>query len=183
MSQLQWQRYAHVDVDHHVIESSLFCVLGFCRYCHKCRFAHGEAELRPVTRHKKYKTEICKVWLNSYIWILNCLHLHVHVCLEFQKNGSVSIWAPLSIPSWFWLVRVVICFSRFAHILLCVSFVLFAWANHEMIFFFSVMIFFFKCLFWFCSFRTWFSFGRLSHPSTTSTTERRQHKNSRQSER
>lgn len=35
---------------------------GSCRYGHKCRFAHGEAELRPVTRPKKYKTEPCKTY-------------------------------------------------------------------------------------------------------------------------
>lgn len=31
---------------------------GVCRYGSKCQFAHGEQELRPVTRHPKYKTEV-----------------------------------------------------------------------------------------------------------------------------
>ncbi|GFH20116.1 CCCH-type Zn-finger protein [Haematococcus lacustris] len=30
---------------------------GTCRYGHKCQFAHGAEELRPVPRHPKYKTE------------------------------------------------------------------------------------------------------------------------------
>lgn len=28
----------------------------------KCRFAHGQRELRPVTRHPKYKTQLCKTF-------------------------------------------------------------------------------------------------------------------------
>jgi hypothetical protein len=34
---------------------------GTCRYGAKCQFAHGEDELRIVSRHPKYKTEICRV--------------------------------------------------------------------------------------------------------------------------
>uniref|UniRef100_A0A0A9WHJ0 Zinc finger protein 36, C3H1 type-like 1 n=1 Tax=Lygus hesperus TaxID=30085 RepID=A0A0A9WHJ0_LYGHE len=33
---------------------------GICRYGAKCRFAHGDSEVRPIVRHKKYKTELCK---------------------------------------------------------------------------------------------------------------------------
>mmetsp|Transcript_22254 Transcript_22254/g.55822 ORF Transcript_22254/g.55822 Transcript_22254/m.55822 type:complete len:247 (-) Transcript_22254:139-879(-) len=33
-----------------------------CRYGLKCQFAHGREELRPVMRHPKYKTEICKTF-------------------------------------------------------------------------------------------------------------------------
>jgi len=35
---------------------------GFCRYGEKCQFAHGPDELRPIFRHPKYKTEICKTF-------------------------------------------------------------------------------------------------------------------------
>lgn len=35
---------------------------GACKYGFKCRFAHGEAELRPVARHPKYKTQHCKTF-------------------------------------------------------------------------------------------------------------------------
>jgi len=37
-----------------------FAETGICRYGHRCQFAHGEHELRPVLRHPKYKTETCK---------------------------------------------------------------------------------------------------------------------------
>lgn len=37
-----------------------FTETGTCRYGHKCQFAHGQHELRPVVRHPKYKTETCK---------------------------------------------------------------------------------------------------------------------------
>jgi len=42
-----------------------FCETGVCRYGHKCQFAHGEHELRPVMRHPKYKTETCKTFSNT----------------------------------------------------------------------------------------------------------------------
>ncbi len=35
---------------------------GACKYGTKCRFAHGQAELRPVARHPKYKTQHCKTF-------------------------------------------------------------------------------------------------------------------------
>jgi len=38
---------------------------GVCRYGHKCQFAHGEHELRPVFRHPKYKTENCKTYMTT----------------------------------------------------------------------------------------------------------------------
>ncbi|KAM6489089.1 hypothetical protein JOM56_015501, partial [Amanita muscaria] len=37
-----------------------------CRYGAKCQFAHGEEELRKVSRHPKYKTEICRTfWVSG----------------------------------------------------------------------------------------------------------------------
>lgn len=39
-----------------------FTETGVCRYGHKCQFAHGGHELRPVLRHPKYKTEACKTF-------------------------------------------------------------------------------------------------------------------------
>ncbi|ORZ22231.1 hypothetical protein BCR42DRAFT_319557, partial [Absidia repens] len=36
--------------------------LGECRYGKKCQYAHGEAELRKVTRHSRYKTQICRAY-------------------------------------------------------------------------------------------------------------------------
>ncbi|KAI8145639.1 hypothetical protein BJV82DRAFT_491206, partial [Fennellomyces sp. T-0311] len=36
--------------------------LGQCRYGKKCRYAHGDAELRVVPRHSRYKTQICRAY-------------------------------------------------------------------------------------------------------------------------
>ncbi|CEP03783.1 hypothetical protein PBRA_003390 [Plasmodiophora brassicae] len=38
---------------------------GYCRYSNKCQFAHGLADLRPVVRHRRWKTEKCKNYLNG----------------------------------------------------------------------------------------------------------------------
>lgn len=35
---------------------------GECKYGEKCQFAHGENELRIVSRHPKYKTEYCRTF-------------------------------------------------------------------------------------------------------------------------
>lgn len=37
-----------------------FAEVGACKYGDKCQFAHGEDELRTITRHPKFKTENCK---------------------------------------------------------------------------------------------------------------------------
>ncbi|KAJ2956883.1 hypothetical protein NQZ79_g7316 [Umbelopsis isabellina] len=36
--------------------------IGYCRYGRKCRYAHGQSELRAVKRHQRYKTEICRTY-------------------------------------------------------------------------------------------------------------------------
>ena len=35
---------------------------GTCKYGEKCQFAHGQTELRTVTRHPKYKTDLCRTY-------------------------------------------------------------------------------------------------------------------------
>ncbi|XP_043919026.1 mRNA decay activator protein ZFP36L1-like [Protopterus annectens] len=35
---------------------------GTCRYGEKCQFAHGQEELRGLSRHPKYKTELCRTY-------------------------------------------------------------------------------------------------------------------------
>ncbi|MCL7032326.1 hypothetical protein MKW94_028282 [Papaver nudicaule] len=40
---------------------------GVCPYGVRCQFAHGDGELRPVIRHPKYRTVVCRTVLAGYI--------------------------------------------------------------------------------------------------------------------
>jgi hypothetical protein len=42
-----------------------FTETGYCKYGFQCQFAHYGEELRPVMRHPRYKTDICKTWWKS----------------------------------------------------------------------------------------------------------------------
>lgn len=59
---------------------------GTCRYGAKCQFAHGEDELRRVTRHPKYKTEICRTfWVSgSCPYGKRCCFIHT----ELPSSGA-----------------------------------------------------------------------------------------------
>ena len=35
-------------------------LLGTCPFGDSCTFAHDQSELRPITRHEKYKTKMCR---------------------------------------------------------------------------------------------------------------------------
>lgn len=35
---------------------------GHCKYADKCQFAHGQHELKALSRHPKYKTELCRTF-------------------------------------------------------------------------------------------------------------------------
>lgn len=54
---------------------------GTCRYGAKCQFAHGEQELRRVSRHPKYKTEICRTfWVSgSCPYGKRCCFIHTEL--------------------------------------------------------------------------------------------------------
>ncbi|TFL06482.1 hypothetical protein BDV98DRAFT_647559 [Pterulicium gracile] len=54
---------------------------GTCRYGTKCQFAHGEDELRNVSRHPKYKTEICRTfWVSgSCPYGKRCCFIHTEL--------------------------------------------------------------------------------------------------------
>ncbi|KAJ3936637.1 MAG: hypothetical protein NXY57DRAFT_144052 [Lentinula lateritia] len=54
---------------------------GSCRYGAKCQFAHGEEEVRKVSRHPKYKTEICRTfWVSgSCPYGKRCCFIHTEL--------------------------------------------------------------------------------------------------------
>ncbi|KAG9127980.1 hypothetical protein FRC07_006574 [Ceratobasidium sp. 392] len=54
---------------------------GTCRYGPKCQFAHGEEEIRKVSRHPKYKTEICRTfWVSgSCPYGKRCCFIHTEL--------------------------------------------------------------------------------------------------------
>ncbi|KAE8800983.1 zinc finger CCCH domain-containing protein 39-like [Hordeum vulgare] len=40
---------------------------GACPYGDQCQFAHGIAELRPITRHPLYKTQVCRMFIGGVL--------------------------------------------------------------------------------------------------------------------
>ncbi|KAI8149450.1 hypothetical protein BJV82DRAFT_504938 [Fennellomyces sp. T-0311] len=59
--------------------------MGHCRYGKKCRFAHGDQELRTVQRHARYKTEICRTYhmTGTCLYGVRCTFIH-------DENGRLS---------------------------------------------------------------------------------------------
>lgn len=66
---------------------------GICRYGHKCQFAHGEHELRPILRHPKYKTEYCQRYamFGHCPYGNRCRFIHP----DRMKNRSNSLGDPV----------------------------------------------------------------------------------------
>ncbi|KAJ3514606.1 hypothetical protein NLJ89_g2277 [Agrocybe chaxingu] len=69
---------------------------GSCRYGAKCQFAHGEDELRKVSRHPKYKTEICKTfWVSgSCPYGKRCCFIHTELSTATTPGTGSSDNAP-----------------------------------------------------------------------------------------
>lgn len=70
---------------------------GSCRYGTKCQFAHGEEELRKVSRHPKYKTEICRTfWVSgSCPYGKRCCFIHT----ELPTSGATAATASSGTPA------------------------------------------------------------------------------------
>ncbi|CAO3620372.1 unnamed protein product [Mucor fragilis] len=68
--------------------------MGECRYARKCRFAHGQHELRCVQRHARYKTEICRTFhlTGTCLYGVRCTFIHDEQPhhLDTSSNASVS---------------------------------------------------------------------------------------------
>jgi len=65
---------------------------GSCRYGLKCQFAHGRAELRPVTRHPKYKTEVCKTFhtIGTCPYGKRCRFIHIEQGINQQQTPTTN---------------------------------------------------------------------------------------------
>lgn len=84
----------------HVTDSSIslyktepcqsFTETGYCRYGLKCRFAHGQADIRPLARHKKYKTELCKTYAKSGFCPYGARCRFVHEESERETSRTAS---------------------------------------------------------------------------------------------
>lgn len=79
-----------------------FTETGICRYGHKCQFAHGGHELRPVLRHPKYKTEACKTFslTGQCPYGNRCRFIHVqHLAPQQQQQQQTQQTLPIQIAS------------------------------------------------------------------------------------
>ncbi|KAJ8514945.1 hypothetical protein ONZ45_g7580 [Pleurotus djamor] len=75
---------------------------GTCRYGIKCQFAHGEEEIRSVSRHPKYKTEICRTfWVSgSCPYGKRCCFIHTEVpSNQAGAAGGTPIVDPAQQPT------------------------------------------------------------------------------------
>ena len=62
------------------------------RYGKKCRFAHGDQELRTVQRHVRYKTEICRTYhmTGTCLYGVRCTFIHDESARLTDDDGSTS---------------------------------------------------------------------------------------------
>lgn len=68
--------------------------LIYYRYSRKCRFAHGQQELRCVQRHARYKTEICRTFhlTGTCLYGVRCTFIHdeQQQIQDASSNSSIS---------------------------------------------------------------------------------------------
>ncbi|RCH86007.1 hypothetical protein CU098_003545 [Rhizopus stolonifer] len=75
--------------------------IGTCRYGHKCRFAHGQEELRYIQRSPKYKTQICRTFhlTGTCLYGVRCVFIHDEPSTKFdsfESNGFFTDFTWLS---------------------------------------------------------------------------------------
>eukprot|EP00887_Chlorella_sp_A99_P007475 scaffold2.g7475.t1 len=66
------------------------------RYGAKCQFAHGREEMRPVQRHPKYKTEVCRTFAATGIcpYGMRCRFIHSAGGTAAPKVGCAAAAGP-----------------------------------------------------------------------------------------
>lgn len=66
---------------------------GFCKYGSKCQFAHGDEELRPVRRHPRYKTKLCRnfVTTGACPYDSRCRFIHAFDLPYAQASSNVAL--------------------------------------------------------------------------------------------
>ncbi|XP_013794425.1 mRNA decay activator protein ZFP36L2-A-like [Limulus polyphemus] len=59
---------------------------GTCKYGDKCQFAHGNHELRTLSRHPKYKTELCRTFHTTGLCPYGSRCHFIHYSEETRKS-------------------------------------------------------------------------------------------------
>ncbi|KAL7310782.1 hypothetical protein PS15m_010235 [Mucor circinelloides] len=75
--------------------------IGECRYARKCRFAHGQHELRCVQRHARYKTETCRTFhlTGTCLYGVRCTFIHDEQPHQQDTSSISSCSSPSSSAS------------------------------------------------------------------------------------
>ncbi|KAI9258304.1 hypothetical protein EDC94DRAFT_543313 [Helicostylum pulchrum] len=75
---------------------------GTCRYGRRCRYAHGDRELRPIYRSVQYKTKTCKAYheLGTCPYGIRCTFIHDINDKPQIESSSVSSTASNNHDDW-----------------------------------------------------------------------------------
>lgn len=71
---------------------------GYCKYGAKCQFAHGDRERRPVRRHPRYKTKLCRNYVTTgeCPYGSRCRFIHAPEVVQDEDNTIPSYMLPSS---------------------------------------------------------------------------------------
>ena len=79
-------------------ECLAWTVKGTCKYGKKCRFAHGQDEIRKIKHHKRYRTIKCEKWENEMFCCYGkrCRFLH-NPTVSIMTTWILFMVAPLTL--------------------------------------------------------------------------------------
>lgn len=71
------------------------------RYGKRCRYAHGQEELRPISRSNQYKTKTCKAYHEhgTCSYGIRCTFIHHPSSADAAKNDLIQPCSPSSASS------------------------------------------------------------------------------------